>query len=378
MPVVTRDATSGIWYPATAAEVTSLYSGRGIGAPVHGYLCQEAAGNLADFIGAVPLVKFNAPQYQVAFPGHTRKAIGYNANNDCHFYSPVTANDVGDITNVSSSVLIFGAAANSLGSAPPTQVKNMVNLGSGANARNFQWSATSKYQIAGGGGQATGTGTATPGVGVHGAIVEVNRTGTALVVQDDQETISPTYTAPAAGTAYLSIGPDAVGDAGQTLTLVGYMLMWAGANAEFTAAQRASIIDCHYNGPAVASIAATPTPFTLSSIGATQQLTAIATRTDTTTYDCTNGTNIPSTATATWTSDNPGVATVSATGLVTAVANGVANITRAVTSLNAATATSNNVVVTVSASVSPVINATPVKIAATLDPLAPPGIGIWR
>jgi uncharacterized protein YjdB len=71
---------------------------------------------------------------------------------------------------------------------------------------------------------------------------------------------------------------------------------------------------------AVASVSVAPTTVSLSSIGATQQLTATA-------RDA--GNSVVSGAPMTWTSSAAGVATVSATGLVTSVAIGTATITAA-------------------------------------------------
>ncbi len=70
--------------------------------------------------------------------------------------------------------------------------------------------------------------------------------------------------------------------------------------------------------PTVASVAVTPSTATLVSLGATVQLTAVA-------KDASGGTITGQTFS--WTPSDPGVATVSATGLVTAVASGVATIT---------------------------------------------------
>ena len=65
----------------------------------------------------------------------------------------------------------------------------------------------------------------------------------------------------------------------------------------------------------------TPTSFTLTAAGATQQLTATAIYSDSSTQNVTND------PTTTYTSNNLAAATVSATGLVAAVANGTATIT---------------------------------------------------
>lgn len=69
---------------------------------------------------------------------------------------------------------------------------------------------------------------------------------------------------------------------------------------------------------AVRSVAVTPTPDTLGALDATVQLTAQA-------FDSAGG--LVSGKTFTWTTSDAGIATVDATGLVTAVANGTATIT---------------------------------------------------
>lgn len=84
----------------------------------------------------------------------------------------------------------------------------------------------------------------------------------------------------------------------------------------------------------VATIAVTPGgPLTLASVGATESLTAVAND---------GGGAVVAGVTFTWASDNEAAVTVAADGTVTAVANGVANITS-----SASGVTSNTVEVTV-------------------------------
>ena len=76
---VTRDATSLIYTPASAAEWTTFNTATGRTAvPSNLYLCQEAAGNLTDTIGGVSLVANASPLYQQAISGWTRKGVGFN------------------------------------------------------------------------------------------------------------------------------------------------------------------------------------------------------------------------------------------------------------------------------------------------------------
>jgi hypothetical protein len=71
--------------------------------------------------------------------------------------------------------------------------------------------------------------------------------------------------------------------------------------------------------PTVVSITVTSGSGSLSAVGQTRQLTAIATMSDGTTKDIT--------ATATWTSGNTTVASVSSSGVVTAVGSGTVTVT---------------------------------------------------
>lgn len=81
MASVTRDATSAIYCPANASEWTTTLTVAGLagGNPAGLWLCQEASGNLADAIGANPLVVAGAPTFQNANAGWTRKSVNITA-----------------------------------------------------------------------------------------------------------------------------------------------------------------------------------------------------------------------------------------------------------------------------------------------------------
>lgn len=338
MPIVTRDAAAGKWIPQSAAEAVSLYANSTVAIPAITalWLCQEdgTAGhiNLADSVGANNLVSngIGAAAYAQPVAGWTSVAVVPTAGS-VRIYSASSWPDAsttvfavinypaGDSTGNPFSVLTIGGtfgaqvAANLRLSTTPTQI-NLATSGP------------------------TDTAGANNTVGVHPTVLSAQKTATLGVFQTELETLSHATLA-ANSFGAVTFG----GDNSQfwTDSGAGYLhaMAWSGATAEFTATQRATLIDRYNNGPAVVSIAVTPTSFTLSPLGATQQMTATATRADGSTYDCT--------ATATWVSGTPGTATISATGLVTAIAVGTSNITAAFTSFNAATATSPAQVVTV-------------------------------
>lgn len=78
MAGVTFDAASGKYFPSTAAEWAIVLGICGIasGGPSAVHPCQDAAGNLADAVGAFPLISSGAGgAYQQAVAGFTRKAV---------------------------------------------------------------------------------------------------------------------------------------------------------------------------------------------------------------------------------------------------------------------------------------------------------------
>lgn len=79
---IDRDATSNIYLPADSAQWTQLRTAAGLSManPDSLWLCQEAAGNLADSIGALTLTAIGAPLYQQAAAGWTRKAVSVSAD----------------------------------------------------------------------------------------------------------------------------------------------------------------------------------------------------------------------------------------------------------------------------------------------------------
>lgn len=325
MTLVTRDATSGKWVPQSAAEFTSLFAGRlsTVANPAFLWLCQEAGGNLADSIGACTLTAANTPNYQTPVTGWSRKAVSWVDGSTSRFDNTTTPPDGG-----TSSLAFFGFF--------------YVNGTPGGN--RFMASMTN-----------TAIHIATNGTGVQQYYDNTIGTGATVINDGAVRPFLPIYNRAAATSKMYT--PTEIVDGGYVSstgvrTVIGafpalntplggclFACQWTGAGAEMSATDAATVLDAFTNGPAVASIAVTPTSYTLGTIGATQQMGATATRADGSTYDCT--------ATATWLSSDPTKATVSATGLVTAVAAGTANITASFTSLNAATATSPAQTVTV-------------------------------
>jgi phage tail sheath protein FI len=143
-----------------------------------------------------------------------------------------------------------------------------------------------------------------------------------------------------AGVATVNAGSITVASAGTTTITASYTP--GGSSVPVSASTQLTVSSGHLTG-----LNASPSTLTLAA-GVTQQLTVTGT------FD--NGTFVNMSGYATWTSTNTAVATVSATGLVKAVAAGAATIQAAWMGMKATT------VVTVSAAI-------PVSIAITTSPL---------
>jgi len=314
MSIVTRDATSGWWVPASGAEWTSLLSGTSLAIPnfaLHG--CGDASDPITDAIGTDPLGATGGfPSYHQAVAGWSRLGFSFPDN------QPFVEIGSHAAINQSTLQLVYVALNNVAPSSGRTVVYAQGELRLLATGA-LQWVGT--------------PGGSTYAAGFHPILIRVNQTALTSKCFTELETIVGTYAA--VSNAIPFFGGAVTGSAAATYL---YGATWNGAAAEYSDANIATLQDRLKNGPAVTSIAVTPTSFSIAPL-ATQQMTATATRADGSTYDCT--------ATATWLSSDPTKATVSATGLVTGVAAGTANITASFTSFNASIATSPAQVVTV-------------------------------
>lgn len=108
MGAVTKDATSNIYVPSTAAEWTqTLGVAGGGGNPFGMWLFQEAAGDLADTIGTATLTS-SSMNYQQAVAGWTRKAVAILDSGGAHATNLVDA-ALPDLGTTSMTALLYVA-----------------------------------------------------------------------------------------------------------------------------------------------------------------------------------------------------------------------------------------------------------------------------
>lgn len=308
---VTRDATSNVFFPATATEATQWIAGLGIGAPFALWQLQEAAGPFVDSISGINLTNGSMGTH-AGVTAWTRLAIKATPDGSGNF-----AENIGswpDLHSTSQTLLFLIAVT-----ATPGGTRTILGMG-GASAGDLfvNYDASNHYILTD--GTNTGTGTVNHGTGVVGVLVRHNATATTddlfVGAFASLEKISKTFHAPVAGATTFGFGAFSLTT--PVMEVLG-AIAFDGSAAEVTDAQVTALFGRFVTG-FVASIAITPSS-PMIAVAATVQLTAIATMGDSSTQDVTSDPN------TVWASSSPGVATVSSTGLVTGVAAGTTTIT---------------------------------------------------
>lgn len=185
IPGVTRDAASGWYFPASAAEWTAFMAaiGLGTGNPTTTHNCQEASGNLADSIDSVALTQTGAGHlYQQTVAGFTRKAVTtVDGTVGQKWINSTTAPDPALVSTIWLAAIRFPAVA-------PAAARDLM-----ANAATLDCrlaGTTGRLQIANSG---TTTGTANHLGGTHLVAVQHNITATTFTGFTTLEKITGTF-----------------------------------------------------------------------------------------------------------------------------------------------------------------------------------------
>jgi hypothetical protein len=232
IPGVTRDAASGIYCPASAAEWTLLMAAAGLatGNPSALHLMQEASGTLADSIGTFPLATSGTGvTFQQNVGGWSRKAwmttsggTGLAQNTDVALPNIGTNSllGLGYVLNtavaVTRDVIGGGAAATRiLGQSFATtgQARAMCNVNTQLSAGNMA-------------GQ------------VRPWAIQINRTASSAALSLDAERVVPAFSAGATGQS-LTLGNIV---AGASTSLYLYVAWFFNAAAELTLAQMRTLL----------------------------------------------------------------------------------------------------------------------------------------
>lgn len=235
LSTVAQDATSLIYVPANASQWSTLLNvaGVGTGGPSSLWLCQEAAGNLADSIGAITLTAAGTGLgYQAAQTGWTRKGVSFTDGNTGHFTAAA-----GTGPNPATTSVLWIAFVDL--TTAPAGTRDIISAGGAAAASQVcaQLISTSKFR-----GKClsnTSDGLANPITpGVIPVVIRYNRTAGTVAVYSDADKTLPTYGAGATDGAK-GLGATQLTSAAMRIV---YACVFSGAAAELSDAQIKTIL----------------------------------------------------------------------------------------------------------------------------------------
>lgn len=215
---VTRDATSNIYVPSTAAEWSAFraYFGLAAATPDSLWLLQEASGNPVDTIGGLTLTAAGTVTYNQAATGWTRTGVGLADGVNSQFAT--TSASLPNANAASQTVLMLGTVTTS--SVSNRQVYTGPNNSLRIIGGTPRFSVTA---IA-----STASGSVNPLNAVRPWIYKHDFTGSVQKGYTDQEALGITYTAIAG--KVMRIGSTAAAPGGVFL----YACAWYNANAEIS------------------------------------------------------------------------------------------------------------------------------------------------
>lgn len=185
MSSVALDAIRNVYAPASLAEWQTALGVAGIAShdPTNLWLGQEAAGNLADSIGTAPLTAANAPSYQTAVPGWSRKAVSWVDGSSSRFSNFVNI----PALNVTNAFLLGYVYTSNV----PGVERHLCGMG---NATAFWIDVTTgqKYQVTNPAGT-TADGIVNYGGSVRPICLSYNTTQNTLKIYTDSEIVTDVY-----------------------------------------------------------------------------------------------------------------------------------------------------------------------------------------
>lgn len=345
---VTKDATGG-YIPQSAAEMTSLMVGLPVSTVDLIWMLSQASGNSTDQVGSIPGVPsgdFAGPQFHQALAGWVTLGIKFTAAQRQVLRS--TAAGLPDLSTDSMLIFVWtdipnlsaGRGLMSIGAQGQSPTDSVhASLNSNGSNHTFELSSN---------GHSVGTSTDEDGA-VHIVALQLNRDTLnagasqlmSLTTETDQESsvIDTTATGPNGKSLTIGSGDFAAGADLAAGNVAVYVAAWFATKAELSLATISAMCQRFVNGPpsiltsagssagtstaAATGASISPTGVVLSPaegdvvVGDTIALDAIETFGDSSTVDVT--------ATATWATNNPLIATVTQ-GVVRGISRGEVTI----------------------------------------------------
>lgn len=188
----TKDATSGIYTPATTNEWNSVLTAAGIssGAPSALHLWQEASGNIIDQIGTFTLTASGSVRtYQVSVSGWSRKAVTNTTDGGTTAFQNTDAGlpDLSAASMATIAYILFPTVA-------PAAARTLISQGTSATRADASITTapvvrgiSTPTNITNGVSNPVGASTVRP------VVVMSNKTGSIARVYTNQDKISPTF-----------------------------------------------------------------------------------------------------------------------------------------------------------------------------------------
>jgi uncharacterized repeat protein (TIGR01451 family) len=223
--LVSKDGTSGIYTPATAAEWTNL----GLTAPDLLWLMQEASGTLAETItGTVSLASSGTGlSYQNAVTGWSRKSLKTTSATAGRWSSTNSA--LPDVSTTSCLLLIYGQVITC-----DTNGRGFCQLGTTTSGR-VDTVTTPTYRAVSAANTLTASNAATA---VEPIVLKVDRTNSVVTMYTLSEKKTPTFGSTMTGKGLYVGGNASISSANQYL----YGAAWTGSHGEMSDATVKSML----------------------------------------------------------------------------------------------------------------------------------------
>lgn len=227
MASVARDAGSGVYLPATAAQWTATLAAAGIasGGPSALHLLNDVAGNPVDAIGTFPLTASGTLTYGAGASGWTK--VGIATTLGVAGLLQTTAAGLPDISTTSLLALVYAATPATIAT---TRSLFQVGPTFGSQAAALFITSTNK-KLRAVADPNTADGTDDPSVAVHPFILKVDRTNAVCRLYSDREKLSPTLTATPTGKGYALGGDNTMSFFPDTFVFL-YSALFFGGSAE--------------------------------------------------------------------------------------------------------------------------------------------------
>jgi hypothetical protein len=203
----TIDSGSGIGIPQNTTEWINVIAAAGltglVSVPDALWLCQEAAGNLADSIGIFTMTATGANlRYQQTVPAWQSKGVGFPVNVFQGWAN--TDASLPDLLVANATMCCYAEITN------PLNQSSLLNMGTGAGTTSYIGTdGTGKPRAASGAVGATGT-LATTGA-VSPFVIQSNRTGLACTGLTSHDKLSPAFSVGVTGKQIQFGNPAAAG-----------------------------------------------------------------------------------------------------------------------------------------------------------------------